>query len=102
MKWLATNQTYVASQVRFTFWKRGGETLKPVVDIIFDGRRSTKDSWFKQEKVLRVLAGPDVKKAGGYNFWSAKGDDGNQRHFYVNNQYSGCAGDTGMLLVADK
>ena len=53
-------------QVRFTFWSH----FEPVVDIIFDGKNSNVQNWFNRNKVLQIVAGPNVKKDAQFNFWT--------------------------------
>jgi len=92
------------TKVRFTFWRREAKTVKPVVDIIFNGKNSNIESWFRKDKVLQIVQGPNVKANLRYNYWSAKGHERGSavnRHFFVNKNYGGCGKDFGMLCVMD-
>jgi len=74
--------------------------VKPVVDILFNGKNSNFNNWFSKNRVIRVVRGPNVKRNTKYNYWSLTGSG--WRHFFVNLQYGGCGKDKGLLVVTDR
>jgi len=90
------------TKVRFTFWKREENAMKPVVDIIFNAKNSNIDQWFMQDKVFQIVHGPNVRTRHNYNFWSSTGDATNKRHFFLSKNYGGCNNDAGLICVADR
>jgi len=101
-QWNQNMKSGPKTKVRFTFWKREGGKVNPVVDIIFNGANSAMDNWFTKDRVLQIVKGPNVKKNIGFNFWSFYGHKDIKRDFFVNTGYGGCPGDKGMIVVADK
>ena len=90
--------------MRFVFWKRGEKDVKPVVDIVFDGRDTYFNNWFTKVKVLDVKKGPHIQADFTSNYWSSDGDKRErvQRHFFVSKKYAGCQNDVGFIAVTDK
>jgi len=89
------------TKIRFVFWKLVSKQLQPVVDYVFKGLSSNKQHFFTRERLLTVNAGPNAR-GGPFNFFSAKGQTDNGRHFFINKSYNGCDRDVGMVVVSDK
>ncbi|XP_070568448.1 uncharacterized protein [Ptychodera flava] len=78
---------------------------KEKASLLFNGISSDKESWFSNE---RLRSSPwddlmDTKLENGKDgqYFSVAGDDGINRHFYINNNYGGCGNDAGWLVVVD-
>eukprot|EP00058_Branchiostoma_floridae_P004373 XP_002589861.1 hypothetical protein BRAFLDRAFT_100697 [Branchiostoma floridae] len=70
-----------------------------VRELIFDGRDTTKVSWFSHE---RLISSPwtDLKTETN-NIFSIIGDSTYHRSFFINRNYGGCEKDAGWLVVPD-
>ncbi|XP_070568449.1 uncharacterized protein [Ptychodera flava] len=73
--------------------------------LIFNGIGSDKENWFS---IDRLRASPwgdlmDAKLENGKDgqYFSVAGDNGINRHFFINNNYGGCGNDAGWLVVVD-
>lgn len=80
--------------VRVAFYSGGVEQAF----IEFDPTGTTKNNFFTQANVTSSTWS-DVTGPG--NFFSIPGDPTYGRHWFVNNNYGGCASDTGHMVVLD-
>jgi len=88
------------TKIHFMFWKRKEGGIEDVVHLTFRASGDV-NNWFDKSHLTRVT-GPDVGGNRNYNNWSADGDRGNGRNYFVNKSYGGCGNDQGMLVVTDK
>jgi hypothetical protein len=70
---------------------------KPLLDLVFDGTGSTKDTWFLPAK-LKSSPWTDVASAEPTLFYAA-GQAVEERRFFISMPYKGCDVDSGWLLV---
>ncbi|XP_014774936.1 uncharacterized protein LOC106872447 [Octopus bimaculoides] len=73
------------------------ENQTAVVNMVFDGRNTTLESWFSLE-TLKSSPWPDLHQQP-VNIFSLFGAA--IRRFYVSSEYGGCVGDWGWMLIAE-
>ena len=81
------------------FWKREGDNVKPVVDLIFNPKSATTDHWFRRDLLVQKVLGPDF--GDQFNYFEDDGHDALKRHYFINRNYGGCSADYGFIVVAD-
>lgn len=90
--WVDSNWSEILS-VRVSMYSQGSE----VAHIDFNGAGTTKSDFFQ----LANVTGSSWTGVGGGNFFSIAGDPGNQRHWFVQNNYGGCSVDRGWMVVLE-
>ncbi|KAK7503731.1 hypothetical protein BaRGS_00004854 [Batillaria attramentaria] len=81
--------------VRVTLIENGHE----MAFVEFNGRGSTSTDWFSENRVLNT-SWTDLRTQP-HNFFSIAGDPGNNRRFFMEHSYGGCAADSGWLVVVE-
>ncbi|XP_071951552.1 uncharacterized protein [Antedon mediterranea] len=82
------------TKVRLTLYS---EFNKELLSILFNGVGTTKDTWFARENV-EYSPWSDLTTQS-VNYFSIDGQSSNERRFFINSYYGGCAGDIGWLIV---
>jgi len=82
------------------FWKREGDSVKPVLDLIFNGKGRNSDQWFRKDRLVEKRIGPNI--GGNFNYFSDEGHGSIKRNYFINRNYGGCQNDFGFVIVSDK
>lgn len=102
--WVDTNWGMVHN-VRVSMYSQGQE----VAYLEFDPTGTTKSNFFDLSNLTSSTWGTTgfpgqdlVNPFGTGQFFRIEGSDGNNRHWYVNNNWGGCSVDRGWFVVLDK